>query len=289
MMSVKNSVISLAVVAMLGLYGCGGGNGNNQNNTYKNKTKLKGNFNTGTHMSFIEKVFSIFSTPVYAFEINKVAKVIALNHSGSYNIADVNDDGSFEVDLITNDPTVIIFASASNRYLGYLTLSNGIDSIPSHLIKEDTKDIDVGELDTNDTEVAPKHTVNLSDFINADKNEQSRIKSVDDILAIRAKNADMDGNGIVDLLENKNYKLSLFVTYQWNVNANNQVDYTNNNDTKFTNFNILLHTFDKTPPSNIYFTGPSTTGLIDSQNQSSTLHSDGNNHYDSPSINIDIM
>ncbi len=177
-----------------------------------NKFEISGTFNSAKRakISMIDKILNIFSSPAYAVEANEVAKVIVFSGDhNSYDIANVTD-GSFSVSVDRDSPVGIVFAGADNSFKGYLTLGSGLDSIPLTAIDDEVPSIDLGNLISAGEVVSPGDNP-LGTEIQLTTAELNSLAQIDDFFASTVRNPDADGNGQVDILEDK--KLSVFYMY----------------------------------------------------------------------------
>ncbi len=279
MISLRNSVISLATVAILGLSGCGGGGSkNNQNQTsQEGKIQLKGDFNNGTHISLIEKIFSIFATPAYALGTTLISKVVVFYADGSYETGNISD-GKLNLQIKKDTPAVLCFADDSNNYLGYMTLGQGIDALPMNLLKNGVTEIDLGTLSSNMTKVTTSFDITNSTSFDGVSSIRNSIATLDDFFASKAKNADMDQNGKIDILENKNFRIT--PTYFINggtYNVSNNTLVLNSGDALLNGYKIFFDSEDSNPPSSINFTFPDSSQVSD--DGSPKLRNSGENTY----------
>ncbi len=70
---------------------------------------------------------------------------VILIYSHAFEIIDVEND-EFVLELDRDNPAGIAFTDLDDNYLGYLTLEDGFDSIPSSFIDEETEEIDFGTI-----------------------------------------------------------------------------------------------------------------------------------------------
>jgi len=119
---------------------CGGGGGGNNSGSITIKGTLAGG--------------SITSN---AIDASQVKKVVIFSSNGVSSVAEVNSDGSFELKTDTGSPVGLIFAGASNNYLGYLTLGSGIDSIPLTKLSDGLTTIDLNAISSSAQTGTPAH------------------------------------------------------------------------------------------------------------------------------------
>lgn len=256
---------------------------NEQNNTDSdtksdNNLNLKGNFNQGTHASTFDKVLHFLVKPAYALNSSIVDGMVVFYADGQWKTGDVVN-GEFSVNIRSDSPSVIAFYQKSTgTSLGYLAFGDGIDALPVNYLKQGTTEIDLKSLSSTGTSVSTNE--NIFSFTDNAENIKTVYATLDDFSAARAKNADMDGNGKIDVLENKEYRVK--VTYfinAGNVDSNGQTTLKTGNDL-LNGFKIFFDSKDTTPPSQVFFTGPNGSGMSNLPDDGSpNLRTGGNNTY----------
>jgi hypothetical protein len=148
-----------------------------------------------------------------------IAKVIVFYPKGSYNIAEVKD-GKFSIGVQTGTPAFLVFAGASDNYLGYLRLREGFESIPLVKVDENISTIDLQDIFLSNKVGSPSHNP-LGNEIMLTEEEQQILSFLDDFFYPIVKNPDVDGNGKMDFLENKFYRLQILWFYRGGSFGNN--------------------------------------------------------------------
>jgi hypothetical protein len=201
----------LLVIALFSINGCGGGDGSgggNGGNGGNGTVIIKGNFGgNNTGIQWIDKIWAALfpGEAVYALDLNQVAKVIIFSGNGGYKTANVTN-GSFEIVADKGAPLGLIFVgSSNNNYLGYLSLKNGIDSLPLTKVANGVSTIDLQTLSSNGQIVEPSHNP-IGSELPLTSEEQNVVAFGNGFFASVVKNPDVDGNGTIDLLENKFYR-----------------------------------------------------------------------------------
>lgn len=154
---------------------------------------LKGKFASANMSSRIKSVISAES----------VSKVIVF-FSNWWNMVSISN-GSFSIEVETGSPVGLIFADVNDNYLGYLTLKNGIDSIPLTKISSGVYTVDFQTLTASGTSVEPGHNP-IGDELPLTNDEQSVIADNDDLFASVVKNPDVDGDGKIDMLTDRIFR-----------------------------------------------------------------------------------
>ncbi len=140
-----------------------------------------------------------------------IAKVIVFYSTGGYNIAEVKS-GKFSIGVQTGTPAFLIFAGAADNYLGYLCLRDGFESIPLVKISENISTIDLQDIFLSNKIGSPTHNP-LGNEIMLTEEEQLILSFLDDFFYPIVRNPDVDGNGKMDFLENKFYRLQILWFY----------------------------------------------------------------------------
>ena len=153
-------VLIIGLIFCFGQSGCGGGGGSSDDGgDGYNTLTIKGNFVNGSHVKnlWFDRLLGKINTPAYALDPNEVAKVMVFYKDGSYISSEVTDYGSFSIGVSKGDPAGMIFVGIGDNFLGYLTLGNGIDTLPLNSVSDDIVEIDLGILDSSDLIVKPSH------------------------------------------------------------------------------------------------------------------------------------
>ena len=138
-----------------------------------------------------------------------VFTVIVLDTNGQHSTAPVTR-GSFSIAVDAVAPVAMIFAGSTNNFLGYLSLGNGISSLPMMDVKEGVTSIDLQTLSTGGGIVTPSHNP-LDAELPLSSAEQAAFAQANSLFASMVKDPDVDGNGAIDLLEGESYRP--FVAY----------------------------------------------------------------------------
>lgn len=148
-----------------------------------------------------------------------ISKVIVFYPQGYYNIANVVD-GMFSIEVEKGTPAFMIFAGPNDNYLGFLSLKDGFESIPLVKISDGVTTIDLQNIIMNNKIGTPTHNP-LGTEIQLNEEEQQILSMFDDFFYPVVRNPDVDGNGKIDLLENKFYRLQVLWFYKGGNFGNN--------------------------------------------------------------------
>ncbi|NIS68501.1 MAG: hypothetical protein GTO12_05970 [Proteobacteria bacterium] len=201
----------IPLVLLLALSACGGGGGSGSAVSSGGTVTIKGNILTGTHAKsmWYEKLFGKISRSAHALDPNDVAKVMVFYKDGGYFISEVTAEGNFSMQVDRGGPAGMVFVGAANNFLGYLTLGNGIDTLPLNFVADDVAEIDLGVLTSSGLIVEPSHNP-IGDEIPLTPEEQTALAQCDDLFSAIVMNPDVDGNGMIDSLEGKTFSLELY-------------------------------------------------------------------------------
>lgn len=140
-----------------------------------------------------------------------ITKVIVFYPNGYYNIANVVD-GKFSIEVEKGTPAFMIFAGQNDNYLGFLSLRDGFESIPLVKVSDNVTTIDLQNILLNNKVGSPTHNPLGAEILLSDE-EQQILSMFDDFFYPIVRNPDVDGNGKIDLLENKFYRLQVLWFY----------------------------------------------------------------------------
>lgn len=180
----------------------------------QNKIVLKGNISALYKDGMIK-----FNNGQNISSDSTISKVIVFYPQGYYNIANVVD-GKFSIEVEKGKPAFMIFAGPNDNYLGFLCLKDGFESIPLIKISDDVTTIDLQNIILNNKIGSPTHNP-LGTEIQLNEEEQQILSMFDDFFYPIVRNPDVDGNGKIDLLENKFYRLQVLWFYMGGNFGNN--------------------------------------------------------------------
>lgn len=133
-------------------------------------------------------------------------------------IAAVGSDGTFSLGVNSGKPYLIVFVSQDGTLTGpdmivgiVRVAANQLDTLPL----AQTGNVALGDVSVNGTTATATPSTSVSDLLGAlgvTSSEASFIGSLDD-LALRLANPDVDGNGVIDATEDKNFSMD------WHVRA----------------------------------------------------------------------
>lgn len=139
-------------------------------------------------------------------------------------VAAVKSDNTFSLSLSSGVPYIIVFVAQNgdlvgpDMIVGTVNVSaNGLDTLPI----AQAADLDLGEVDINTSAQTANATIStsvdeLEEALGITSDEATYIGGLDD-LALRLANPDVDGNGIIDALEDKKFSLD------WHVRADTKL------------------------------------------------------------------
>jgi hypothetical protein len=150
---------------------------------------------------------NLTSQSIGVLEIDQLAIILVFYPDGEYEHVTAKKDGSFKLDVKRGEPHGLIFVGVEDNFLGYLTLGDGLDSIPLTNVSDEIATIDLETLTSNGTIIEPAHNP-LGNEIYFSEEELNFLRQFDDSFVTTVKNPDVDGNGKIDLLEDKPYDIS---------------------------------------------------------------------------------
>lgn len=275
---------ALILFVALFIYGCGSGaagGGGSSGGGGASMIKLTGQV----------AGYSISSFGSHISDISDVKKVVIINCYGGHWVANVSN-GVFTGEAEAGRPVGLIFAGASDEFLGYLTMGSSIDSIPLNLVDSITTAIDLQTIRCK-AGVATSE----NDFIGSAESV-GKISNADvatmsfgnELFSSIIKNPDANGDGTIDIIEtNPKYYRPYFLYF---VTAGN---FTGTGDGDYTpvatstlitqyRFNLDAYESDVSLPANISIKAPSVTHLC-SFDASNTTNSTSRHLYYTQAVN----
>lgn len=115
------------------------------------------------------KISSQQANTISASTFNKenIAKVI-LFFGSEYKISQV-ENGTFHVTIDREQPGGIVFLDSINNYMGYLSLTEGLDTFPTQAISEETGEINLGEIQFTEEGMGIPSNDPFANFINSEE------------------------------------------------------------------------------------------------------------------------
>lgn len=231
----RELIVKLSFCLLLLLYfSCGGSGGDgvvsssfsgSSQGLQSDEIIISGSFTGGIHAekSWLIKALNMVLGKAFALDPVRVAKVIVIGPDKSvktnkgwglqykWTIAYVIN-GSFWVSVKRLTPVGMIFVGDSNEYLSYLSLKNGLTAIPVNLIDESISEIDLGKLSSSGIIITPSKDP-FDNEIKMTLNELRSFSQISSLFSSIVKNPDVDGNGVIDFLEGKNYFMEIIYTF----------------------------------------------------------------------------
>ena len=181
--------IVILLFAALFIVSCEKGSSSDDPQNSEN-VKIKGHFAT---------------TKSAAVDATSATQVVLFNSSGDFSTSPITN-GSFTVNVKKDDPVGLIFTNESKAFLGYLTLGQGVESLPLNFLNDTVSVVDLGQLTNNLQMVSAGNNILQKMQLTPSQIQAYGYASINFSAVI--KNPDVDKNGIVDILENKYYHIS---------------------------------------------------------------------------------
>lgn len=262
MKSIK--IFATSLLSALLIYSCGGGGttsgGSSGTGTTSNEIVIKGKLSSlvfSREKGMLNSFKGFFIPKAYA-SVSNISKVIIFTESGHYWISNVNN-GSFSVSVNRGIVTGLIFIDNNNRFVGYLNLKEGLDSLPLTKIKTGINEINLGDLSLSGTTFRSSRNP-LNEELPFTEEERINLEIIDDFFSSVVKNPDKDGNGTVDLMENKFYRLGILYFVKGGSFGSNFTP-TVNQTAVINGYRLSFDAVDQNRPSQVCFSGPSGSGL----------------------------
>lgn len=165
----------------------------------------KGSYDDPQNSSNVKIKGHFTTTKSASVDATSATQVVLFNSSGEFSTSPVTN-GSFTVDMKKDDPVGLIFTNESKAFLGYLTLGQGIESLPLNFLNDTVSVVDLGQLTNNLQMVSAGNNILQKMQLTPSQIKAYGYASIN--FSAMIKNPDADKNGIIDILENKYYHLS---------------------------------------------------------------------------------
>ena len=155
--SISPKYLFLPAGILLLTLGCGGGGNGGQNQNGGNGTVIPpGNKVTLSGRFATAPAVAPTTGTANAAPATTVSTVVIFDTNGNYSTAPVVN-GAFSIPVDSTAPVAMIFAGSANNFLGYMTLGNGINSLPLTILKDGTTSIDLQTLTASGSGFIPGH------------------------------------------------------------------------------------------------------------------------------------
>jgi hypothetical protein len=191
-------------------------------------------------------------------------QVILFNVDGHYSVSSITD-GSFSVQVNKDQPVGLIFTNESKAFLGYLSLGQGIESLPLNYLNDTVSTVDLGLLTSSSTTVQPQVDL-LSGKMKMSSEEIRGYRQASVNFSALIKNPDTDRNGVIDLLENKYYHIAFIY---FGDGGNFSTTPSKSDGVTPAGFRILFMTNDATTPDQVTFSNQDGTLSLGTQQKKS--------------------
>ena len=147
--------------------------------------------------------FEETQTQTLSRSTSDISKLLML-YKNDYRILE-SENNTFDVELSREEPTGIAFIDKNNNFVGYLSLGDGLASLPAQAISNDTGEIDLGAISfSNNKGVPEKNPVGKE--VNITKKEKMTLAAANSFFAAVVSSPDVIENFI---LEGKKIKFGL--------------------------------------------------------------------------------
>ncbi|MDR3670686.1 MAG: hypothetical protein P4L36_07575 [Holophaga sp.] len=243
--------------------------------------KVSGTLPSSSSSSSLATVAQDHANPL-AVDASTVKSVLLFAADGTYWTSPVSN-GSFSVSVDKGVATGMVFAGSSKQFLGYLSLGSGISSLPLTDVATGVTSIDLGSLTAASQVLTPTNNP-LGTELPLTAAEQTAYAQCNSLFAGVVQNPDVDGNGVIDLLEGKFYRP--FVAYGVNGgHFNGRLTPTVDSSIAIHYFNITLTANGTSDAASATVTGPSGSGIT---SQACTISTSSTNNQTSYSIYSDL-
>ncbi len=182
---------------------CGKGPTSPSQGNGANMIQIKGTFAGAAGSAALARNGTHGMNRVSSIDPSTVTGVIVFSGTSGFNVCGVAE-GSFSVSADRSRPAGLVFVDSAGRNLGYLSLGNGLESIPLNKVDSGVTTIDLQTLAATGSIVEPGHNPIGSEISLTGKDLTSYIFS-NGVLGSVLKSPDVDGDGIVDAVSGRMY------------------------------------------------------------------------------------
>jgi len=198
--------------------------------------------------------------PISALDPALVANVAVFCGTGGYMTGRVAD-GSFSVAVDRKQPAALLFIGLGGNNLGYLSLGNGMESIPLNMADTGLTSIDLQTLTSSGNIIEPGHNPVGAEIPMTASEVMSYVFS-NGALGSILKAPDVDGDGVVDVAAGQFYRYTVrYDTRAGNFGSNLTPTLANPITVNSYVFEAKLSDTDLDFPSEVSFNGPPGSGI----------------------------
>lgn len=213
---------------------------------------------------------------------SEIAIVAALYVDGTYETASVSD-GKFSISVQTHSPIGLAFLRQDESFVGYLSLGNGLSSIPLNLLAPGVTEIDLQTLTLSGSIITPSNNP-IGKSIPLSAEELAVLIQSNSMFAAYIEKPDVDGNGVVDFLQDEFFDLHIlyFISGGHFTQASSQL--TSLDETSISGYKFFFGARTSNRPSFVTFSGPDGSGLSNLRDDGQPNVYDDRTDYYSPQI-----
>lgn len=206
-------------------------------------------------------------------------KVLAISSTDSYKMESITND-NFRIELDNGKPWGLIFLNSAEQSLGLVSFGNGIESLPLPLMTAGTDTIDLQTITKSGDIFTPGHNPIGNEIVITDE-QMEATACMDDYLAALLKNPDVNGNGQIDVLEGKFYKLEVIYFIKPGRFQGAALTPEYDSYKLIEGYRLFLTIKDKSFPEKVYFSGPAGSPLSNTPSEG-VLEFDNHRVYNTP-------
>lgn len=205
----RRSLAVMAILSLLASVSCGQ-NSSNVTSGRATDSTLTGSLTSSTVSSLIKSGLSVEKTITHVLAVSPKT-----SNPESY-VAAIASDGTFKLPIHSGQPYIIVFVSQDGVLKGSEMIT-GIVKVNDYDLDafavSEAANIDLGDVSMDGaTATISTSTAELLDSLGITPTQAGQFGQMDD-LSLRLSNPDIDGNGIIDVLEGKRFMLD------WHVRA----------------------------------------------------------------------
>lgn len=215
----------------------------------------------------------------------EAVKVLAISSTDSYKLVSITNN-NFSIQLDNGKPWGLLFLNSSEQPLGLVSLGNGIESLPLQLMTPGTDTIDLQTISRSSNIFTPGHNPIGTEIVMTNDQIEATA-SMDDYLTALLKNPDVNGNGKIDVLEDKFFKLEVIYFIKPGRFQGTDLTPTYSSAKLIEGYRLFLTVKDNSFPEKVYFSGPAGSPLSNTPSEG-VMEFDEHRVYNTPYL-FDLM
>lgn len=151
---------------------------------------------------------------------NEIHKVLIYRDFGNADISEIDENGSFSIN-VDRKPCGLVFLDSADLVVGYLSLDQGIETLPLSMVDESVGTIDLQNINFINGVGTPQHNpIEVGGEMEMNDTERAAFRLQSTLFSAIIRNLDMNNDNIIDVLSDSPYWLRFGVDFNGGAPSN---------------------------------------------------------------------